>query len=108
MSRTRSEQLGNVHHRALPSTWELGWRAVVDTTHDLQLFRPWLYLVLAIVVLVIGRRDQLIRVFAASGLAFEVAMMFFGSAPEYRFSHWLVTTACVVLVVLLAKRRYAR
>lgn len=100
--------LAPVHHRALPSTWELGWREVVDTAHAMQLFRPWLYFLLAIVVLVIGRRDRLIRVFAVSGLAYEVALSFFGYTPEYRYSHWLVSASCIALVVLLAKRRYAR
>ena len=100
--------LAPVHHRALPSSWEIGWRAIVDTVHSMQLFRPWLYLLLAIAMLVVGRRVLVVRTFAIAGLAYEVAMMLFAPGPEYRFSHWLVCAACIALVAWLAPKRYAR
>ncbi len=93
-----------LHHRATESDWQHGMRYVVRTVAKTPLFRPWLYLVLAIVALVLARRILLLRTLALSGLIYQLTMAVFAPSPEYRFSHWLVTAATVALAALIASR----
>ena len=98
--------LAPLHHRASSSDWQRDWQVVVRWTAPL--FRPWIWLVLAIVAIVLARRRPLLRVFAISGVVYEVVMCFLAPAGEYRYSHWLVTTACITLAALAVARKWAR
>ncbi|HEY1816668.1 MAG TPA: hypothetical protein VGG74_30180 [Kofleriaceae bacterium] len=99
--------LAPMHHRAIPSTWELATRAVAHAADSLRLFRAWLYLVAAIALLVF-MRVPLVRALTASGLAYELAMALFAGGFDYRFSHWLVTATCIAGAAAALSRRYAR
>jgi hypothetical protein len=93
-------------YRASPSTFEYGARAVVRGAASLGLFRPWLYLVIAIVLIAIVRRP-LVRTFAASAIAYELAMILFAPGLDYRYSHWLVVGTCTAGVAAALARRHA-
>jgi hypothetical protein len=100
-----AELLAPLHHRASPSDWQDGWNAIVHLLARTPLFRPWLYLLLAIVAIVLTRRQRLLRNLAISGLAYELALFVFAATPDYRFSHWLVTTATIAIVAHLVSRK---
>lgn len=76
---------------ALSSTW---------------LFRPWMYFVLALIAAgyVIARRDWLATAFITSGLLYELSLFAFASAPDFRYSHWMITCTCIVLVLIFRAR----
>ncbi len=99
--------LAPLHHRAIPSDWELGMQRFVRGVARTPLFSPWLYLVLGIVAIAIARRRPLLRNLAIAGLALELAMMLFAPAPDYRYSHFLISAVSLVLVALAVGARKA-
>ena len=44
----------------------------------------------------------------ASGLAYEASFFPVGADPDFRYSHWLITSSCVAAVILFLKRRAIR
>jgi hypothetical protein len=99
--------LAPLHHRAIPSTWEVAMRAVAHAADTLRLFRVWLYL-LGAIALVALVRIPLVRCVAASGLAWELSQCLFAGGIDYRYSHWLVTATCIAAITAALARRYAR
>ena len=71
-----------LHHRATPSDLEVGWRAIVRATAATPLFRPWLYVVLAIGLLVVARRRRELRLLIASGLVCELTLIVSASSVD--------------------------
>jgi hypothetical protein len=96
--------LAALQHRATVSDWQYGMQQIVDLFAATPLFRPWLYLLLAIGALAILRRTPLLRNLVISGVAYEIASWLFAPTIEYRFSHWLVITTCAALAATLARR----
>ncbi len=96
-----------LHHRATPSDLEVGWRAIVRAFAATPLFRPWLYVVLAIGLLVVARRRRELRLLIASGLICEVTLLVSASSVDYRWSHWLIATTWLAAVTLATARRPA-
>ncbi|HEX5064283.1 MAG TPA: hypothetical protein VFV99_33140 [Kofleriaceae bacterium] len=100
------ELLAPLHHRAIPSDWQLGWQIVVRGVSKTPLFRPWLYVVLAIVLVYFTRKQRVLRALVVSGILYELTWMFFAPSPDYRLSHWLVTTTTIAGIALLVGRRW--
>ena len=75
--------------------WQRGWNAIVHLFAKTPLFRPVLYLVLAIVALVLARRQRLLRNLVISGLVYELALFILAPTNDYRLSHWLVVTSVI-------------
>jgi hypothetical protein len=101
------ELLAPLHHRASPSDWQRAWNAVVHLAARTPLFKPWLYVILAVAGIALAWRQRLLRNLAISGLVYEIAL--FGLAPtaDYRLSHWLVTTATIAIAAYAASRHAA-
>jgi hypothetical protein len=81
-------------------------RALVWTDRKTSRFSPWLYAVLALVLLAFSRRNRDVLALLSSGLVMEASMFALGATPDYRYSHWLVITTCLSVAILIA-RRYA-
>jgi hypothetical protein len=96
--------LADLHHRATTSDWEDNMRVIVRGFAHTPLFRPWLYMVLAIAAIVLARRRPIPRALAISGLVWELAMFVFAPGTDYRFSHWLVVATCASIAWLVAAR----
>ncbi|NVB77395.1 MAG: hypothetical protein HOV81_03290 [Kofleriaceae bacterium] len=94
-----------LHHRATSSDWQFGMQHVVRWVAKTPLFRPWLYLLLAVIVIVLARKRPLLRNLAISGLVYELAMFVLAPAGEYRYSHWMIASTCIVIAALAAGRR---
>jgi hypothetical protein len=101
------ELLAPLHHRAIPSDWQIGWRAIVRAVAVTPLFRPWLYLLLALALIYIARNQRVLRALVLSGVVYEATLIFVGSSSMYRYSHWLITSATIAGVTLLVSRRAA-
>ncbi|MEO8702117.1 MAG: hypothetical protein ABI867_18890 [Kofleriaceae bacterium] len=100
--------LAPLHHRAESSDWQYGMQQFVRLVGKTPLFRPWLYLILAVAMIVLNRRIPVIRNLVASGLAYQVAMVIFAPAPDYRYSHWMVTTTCIAIAATIVTRSWRR
>lgn len=68
------------------------------------LFRQWLYVVLAIIVIVAARRERKLVALLASGLVPEASLFFLAPSPDYRYSHWLIVVTCLCGALLIARR----
>ena len=75
------------------------FRAMAETV----LFRPWLYLLLALALAAYGmhRRDKLVVGLTCSGLLYEASYFFGAAGAPYRYSHWLVTCACLSFAIAI-------
>ena len=71
------------------------------------LFRQWLYLLLALVLLPLCRRHRDIAAVLASGLLVEASLFFLSPSPDYRYSHWTIVATCLATIMLVSRRRAA-
>jgi hypothetical protein len=87
-----------------PQTWLQG-RAVWFAKKT-PIFRPWIYLVVTLLVFPLAVRARKLDVIALllSGLALEATLFPLAPTPDYRYSHWLVTCTMIVVVMLTARR----
>ena len=93
-----------LHHRATASDWQYGMQRFVRLVAKTPVFRPWLYLALAIPALLLSRRKRVLQALLASGLIYELMLLVFAAAPEHRYSHWLVATVCIALAAAGTER----
>lgn len=70
-------------------------------------YRPWAYALGCILLLAfaIYRRDGWIAALAGSGLLYEASYFLGACAPDYRYSHWMVT-CCIIAAVTIFVERY--
>jgi len=68
------------------------------------LYRPWFYALLALALLWWARRYREVLAVLLSGLVMESSLVILAVTPDYRYSHWLVITTCLGLVLLVANR----
>ncbi|MBY0279288.1 hypothetical protein K2Z84_28470 [Candidatus Binatia bacterium] len=68
-------------------------------------FRPWPYLVVGMLGLALAwfHREWGCVALAASGIAYEAALLLVAPSSDYRYSHWMVTSALVAAVCLAAR-----
>lgn len=102
------ELLAPLHHRATPSDWQVGWQTFVRGVAKTPLFRPWLFVLLALALLYLAREQRVLRLLVASGVIYQITLLFLAPTVEYRYSHWLITTATLAGVALLVARRWPR
>jgi hypothetical protein len=94
-----------LHHRATSSDWQRGWKIIVRWTATI--FRPWIWMVLVVVALVLVRRRPILRAVAISGLVYELVMFVAAPLSDYRYSHWLVASTCIALAAFAVSRKWA-
>lgn len=69
------------------------------------LFRPWVYLAIALILLpfAIRRRARPVVMLLASGVLYELALCFVTSEWHFRDSHWLLVTTLISAILLIAR-----
>jgi hypothetical protein len=65
----------------------------------------WIYLVTALVLVVIGRRQRDVAALLASGLVVEASLFWLAPSADYRYSHWMIVVTIIGSIVLVARRR---
>jgi hypothetical protein len=98
-----------LHHTHTMSWWQQKLGAIYRWLGTTVVYRAWAYLLLASIFLGYGlwRRDQMIVALAGSGLLYEASFVVVTAAPDFRYSHWMVT--CTVLcAVLIFRERFQR
>jgi hypothetical protein len=94
-----------LHHRATSSDWQRGWKIIVRWTAPI--FRPWIWMLLVVVAIVLVRRRPILRAVAISGLVYELVMFIAAPLADYRYSHWLVASTCIALAAFAVSRKWA-
>jgi len=65
---------------------------------------PYVYALLALLLLVGFARDRVSIALLASGLCYELGFLPTTSTPDYRYSHWMIASTCLALSWLIARR----
>ena len=78
-----------------------------DLSHT-WLFRPWIYMALTLVLLVLGRRNAVVIALLLSGLGIEMSLFFLAHSPDYRYSHWMICATIVAAILVFADRLRGR
>ena len=105
----REGQIDQIDHDA---TWSgFQWKAsafVYWIGSHTPLFSPWLYMVLAIVFGAALCRDRLTASLLFSGVLYELSYFPVGANPDFRYSHWMITSVTIASVMLIAQWIKAR
>ncbi|HEY5947535.1 MAG TPA: hypothetical protein VIV40_18655 [Kofleriaceae bacterium] len=106
----KREHASGLQHLARHSVLQRALIAVAKVVAATPLMRPYLYLALAIVLLVVAarRRYGLPALLALSGIAYELSLFISTSRAEYRDSHWLIVSTIVATALLIAQLVSAR
>jgi len=68
------------------------------------LFRPWVYLVIALVLLAFTRGQRDVFALLLSGMGLEAGLLLLAPTPDYRYSHWLVISTVLSIILLVVRR----
>jgi hypothetical protein len=68
------------------------------------LFRPYVYLVISLLLLWPARRSQLALALLLSGIGIELSMFFLAHSMDYRYSHWMICTTLLAALLLVVER----
>lgn len=103
-------QMPGIEHVAAHSDFQVlvGFHAFYWLADDTPLFRPYVYALVALLLLVLCCRDRLTFALFTSGLLYELSFFPVGAEPDYRYSHWMVTTVVIASVLLFIQRRRRR
>jgi len=73
-------------------------------------YRPWIYAVLSLIFLgwAVIARDRFVLAVAGSGLLYEASYFIVTAAPDFRYSHWMVTCTCITAATIFVERLRAR
>ena len=94
-----------VHHNAVVSGLQwLELQQVGYLAYETPLFRPYLYALLALALLITCCRDRLSLALIASGLLYELSYFPAANTVDFRYSHWMITATCVATVMILVRR----
>ena len=105
------DQLRAIHHDHFHSWLQRhagdAFRWLVEHT---PLYRVFVYAVLCIVFFAwaVWKRDMLVLALTGSGLLYELSLAIGVNAPDFRYSHWLITCTCVSAVLIVIARRDER
>ncbi|HEY1553397.1 MAG TPA: hypothetical protein VGF94_01125 [Kofleriaceae bacterium] len=81
--------------------------AIADALLSIErwiIFRPYLYLVLALGLLPIAWRDPLQRALLGGAIAYELALFLISpGGHDYRYSHWMITVVVIASVVRVGR-----
>jgi hypothetical protein len=78
-------------------------RVLYYLADDTPMFRPWIYGVIALVLLAVACRDRLTAGLMLSGLLYELSFFPVGAEPDYRYSHWMIASVVIATMILLAR-----
>jgi hypothetical protein len=81
-----------------------GWLATTP------IFRPWVYFVVSLVFLgyAVARRDVLVMALVGSGLLYELSFFLATSAPDFRYSAWMIACTCAGGILIALERAGVR
>jgi hypothetical protein len=105
-----NDQMTALQHAARSSVVQLALQKPVRLLARTFLFRPYVYFFLAILLLplAIVRRQRLAATLLASGVLYELSLMFVTIRAELRDSHWMIVATAISAVLVGAHLRAIR
>jgi hypothetical protein len=101
-----AEQMDYTEHNA---TWSRsqGWLARLFgwCSVETPMFRPYVYIAIALLLLVLCCRDAVTFALLGSGLTYELSFLPTAGSPDFRYSQWMITCTAIASVLLFVQRR---
>lgn len=72
------------------------------------LFVPWIYVLVALLLVPFALRHRDVLALLASGLLFEATLLVLAPSPDYRYSHWLIVCTVISIIILTTRRMRTR
>jgi hypothetical protein len=96
---------GPLQHAARHSSVQSVMVRMVRALKRTLLFHPYVYLLLAVAILPMAaiRRRRDAATLLASGIGYELALMFVTTTAEFRFSLWLIVSTILGISILIAQ-----
>jgi len=91
-----------IHTLRLPMQ-RTGERVMLWLAKKTPIYRPWIYLLLGLILVGFARRHRDILALLASGIVMELSLLALAVTPDYRYSHWMVVCTCVAVAMLIAR-----
>ncbi len=79
-------------------------RALEAVAEYTPLFAPWIYLILAFLLLPLAHRQRDVAALLASGIVYELTQGITATNADYARSHWLIATVGIAVILLVARR----
>lgn len=95
-------------HNGSPSAVQAEMRIVLGWFGTTWMFRPYLYLILALLLLPFCLRDRHLFGLVASGLSGEAGLFILAPTIDYRYSFWLIVATVLGVFALVAARAKIR
>ena len=96
-----------LHYNAAPSGLQTTLGELLVRLGATLLFRPYLYLYLALALLPFAWRHRDLLALLASGIVYELTLVPFAPSPDFRYSHWMIVATVIAVVVLVGRRARA-
>jgi hypothetical protein len=97
-----------IHHDASPSRLQHALFTIerwVSSTRLVAIwFAPFVYFVVACCLLIGAWRSRHVFAVVASGLLYELSFFIAAPSPDYRYSHWMIVTTLVGMVMVFVRR----
>lgn len=98
--------IAGIKHNAHPSLGQhYAGQLLYRLSDHTPLYRAWIYIVLALLMLVLFVRDRLTAALITSGLLYELSYFPFSADPDSRYSHWMITSVVIATVIVFLQRR---
>ena len=95
-----------IHHNAAPSRAQAYYgKLLYWLADDTPMFRPWIYMVIALLLIALASRDRITLGLFASGILYELSFVPAFAEPDSRYSHWMITATTIAAVLLFVQRR---
>jgi hypothetical protein len=97
--------IAELRHNTWYSTaqWKAIWLMYVIAELT-PLFHPWIYAIIGLLLLALCVRDRLTAALITSGLLYELSYFPVGADPDFRYSHWMITSVVIATVILFVQR----
>lgn len=93
-----------IDHRVHRSDTQAWIAKQIRRFENTLIFRPWAYLLLALLLLPLCRRSRLAFALLTSGIAYVLTLLVAAPSTDYRYSHWMVLTTCLGTVIAVVVR----
>ncbi len=98
------ESAGRMQHDAGPSKIQDELREASLWLSNTFVYYPYLYMLLALGLLVPCRRDPLACSLLLSGLGYQAAWFFLDPTGDFRYSQWMILTTAIAFALTVARR----
>lgn len=93
-----------LHYRRQHSRVQLWWVKQMVKLSATDLFLVRIYFWVAIILIPLARRNRTALTLFVSGVLYELGLLLVAPAIDYRYSHWLVVTTIIGIIVLVVSR----